>query len=152
MTNRLVFALLALTVTLGCRSGIDLDAERAALRQIDQEWAAAVGGGDLERIVSYWTDDAKVYPPGMPVVEGKAAIREFVAGSLKIPGFALSWQPSEVVVSPDGRLGYTTGTNRTKAPDAEGNPVTTEGRYVTVWRKEPGGSWKCSIDIWNIGG
>ncbi|HYN83087.1 MAG TPA: hypothetical protein VES88_16525 [Gemmatimonadaceae bacterium] len=37
----------------------------------------------MERIVSFWSDDAIVYPPGAPVLEGKWAIRNFVAGRLK---------------------------------------------------------------------
>ncbi len=153
METRHISLVLALTSSmLGCRAGIDVEAERASLRQADQDWAAtAAAGADVERIIAYWTDDAKVYPPGMPVVEGKAAIREFVAGSMQIPGFEVSWQPEEVIVSPDGQLGYTTGTNRFTAPDPQGNLVTTLGRYITVWRKESDGSWKCVIDIWNTG-
>jgi hypothetical protein len=58
----------------------------------DAEWAdAASSGTDVEKIISYWTDDALVVPPGQPVVEGKAAIRAFVADSLKIPGFKIHW-------------------------------------------------------------
>jgi ketosteroid isomerase-like protein len=29
--------------------------------------------------------------------------------------------------------------------------VTMEGRYITVWRKEPDGRWRCSVDISNEG-
>jgi ketosteroid isomerase-like protein len=49
----------------------------------DAEWAnAAAAGKDVEKIVSYWSDDALVIEPGQPVYEGKAAIRAYVAGSL----------------------------------------------------------------------
>jgi ketosteroid isomerase-like protein len=87
----------------------------------------------------------------MPIVEGKAAMREFVAGSLNIPGFSVTWQAHEAGVSQDGRIGSTTGENQFTAPDPGGELLATSGRYVTVWRKEPDGSWKCVVDIWNTG-
>ena len=126
--------------------------DRALLRTVDEEWSAlARQGSDVDRIVSFWSDDAKVYPPGAPILEGKPAIRDFVAASLKIPGFSVSWEPTEVVVAPGGMMGYTIGRNRFTFPDASGTKTTSEGRYVTVWRKNGDGAWRCIIDIWNNG-
>ena len=124
--------------------------DRAALRRTDEEWSAlAAQGADVDRIVSYWSDDAKVYPPGAPILEGKQAIRDFIAASLATPGFTVSWEPADVVVAPGESIGYTAGRNRLTFPDSSGNLVTSAGRYVTVWRKDPDGAWKCVIDIWN---
>jgi ketosteroid isomerase-like protein len=126
--------------------------ERAALRERDREWSElASQGKDVERILSFWTDDAKVYPVGLPVVAGKPAIREFVTGSLSVPGFRIWWETDEVVVSPAGDMGYTTGRNHLTMPDGAGNLATEHGRYVTVWRRENDGEWRCVIDIWNAG-
>jgi len=33
-----------------------------------------------------------------------------------------------------------------KLKDANGNPVVTSGRYITMWRKEPDGTWKVVLD------
>ena len=124
--------------------------DRTALRRTDEEWSAlAAQGADVDRIVSYWSDDAKVYPPGAPILEGKQAIRNFIAASLTTPGFMVSWEPAEVVVAPGESISYTAGRNRLTFPDSSGNIVTSLGRYVTVWRKNADGAWKCVIDIWN---
>jgi ketosteroid isomerase-like protein len=126
--------------------------EEAALLERDREWAAAASEGrDVERIVSFWSDDAKVFPPGAPVIEGKPAIREFVTGSLSIPGFHITWETAEAVVAPGGEMGYTIGWNQITMPDADGNLRTEKGRGVAIWRREPGGAWRCVIDIWNSG-
>jgi len=149
MLSRLV-TLAGIVCIAACRPTTDSNSERATLLQRDKDWSAAAHAGtDVERIVAYWADDARIYPPNMPIVEGKAAIRAFVTGSLGVPGFSISWEPLEAVVSSDGRYGYTTGTNSVTAPDARGKLATTPGRYVTVWRKEPDGSWRCVIDFWN---
>ena len=41
----------------------------------------------------YWTDDARVVLPGQPVLSGKAAIREMVVGTMKIPGIRVTRAP-----------------------------------------------------------
>jgi ketosteroid isomerase-like protein len=126
--------------------------EKAALLERDRVWAAVASEGkDLERILSFWTDDAKVYPPGAPIVEGKEAIRAFVTPSLSMPGFDVGWETEEVVIAPSGDMGYTTGRSHLTIPDAAGKLQTENGRYVTVWRRDPDGEWRCVIDIWNAG-
>jgi ketosteroid isomerase-like protein len=122
----------------------------ALLLKTDTEWAAqAASGKDVEGIVSFWTDDAVVYPPREAPIVGKEAIRRYVSESLKVPGFSISWQPIQAVVSKSGDLGYVTGTNAFTFPDALGHLTTAHGRYVTVWRRDAGGRWRCAVDSWN---
>lgn len=128
----------------------DEASERAALLARDAEWArAAAAGADVERIVSYWSDDAAIVPPGQPIVEGKAAIRAFVADSLRIPGFRVHWVSDRVSFSPDGGLAYMRSTNEFTVPGPDGTLVTLRGRAITVWRRDPDGEWRCVVDIWN---
>ncbi len=125
------------------------DPSQAELLKFDGEWAEAARSRNLERIVSFWADDAVIYPPKQPPIVGKAAIRKFVGESLNIPGFSVAWKPSDAVVSGSGDLGYTIGTNTYRFPDAQGRPTTSQGRYVCVWKKGPGGRWRCVVDVWN---
>jgi uncharacterized protein (TIGR02246 family) len=124
------------------------DAVSEILR-LDAEWAQAAERRDIERILRFWSDDATVFPPGGPPIAGKAAIRSYVAESLKTPGFSISWKTDNVVVSRGGDLAYATGTNRVTFIGPDGRQVTVDGKAVTVWRREADGSWKCVIDIWN---
>ena len=129
---------------------MDLAAERNRLIQRDAEWSiAASEGHDVERILSYWTDDAIVLPPGLPAVVGKAALRRYVEGSTQIPGFRISWTSTDVTFSPDGNLAYMHSRNAVTMDAPDGTPSTTKGRAVTIWRREPDGEWRCTVDIWN---
>jgi ketosteroid isomerase-like protein len=129
---------------------MDVASERTALLQRDAQWAAeASEGRDVESILSYWTDDAVLIPPGLPAIVGKAALRDYVQGSLKIPGFKIAWTSTEVTVSSDGDMAYMLGKNSVTMNTADGNPATTHGRAVTIWRRESDGEWRCSLDIWN---
>ena len=129
---------------------MSMESEKKELLRRDADWAAlATQGKDIEAILSYWTDDAVVLPPDLPAVVGKTALREYVQGTLLIPGFTISWKASDVAISPDGKLAYMLGDNSVTLNGPDGTPVTIPGRGVTIWRKEPDGEWRCAVDIWN---
>jgi ketosteroid isomerase-like protein len=131
---------------------LDLTAEKERLLRRDAEWAkAASEGREVERILSYWTEDAVVMPPGLPPVVGKAALRLYVEGSMQIPGFRITWASKDVTLSPDGQLAYMFSRNEVTMNAPDGTPIMTEGRAVTIWRRESGGEWRCAVDIWNAG-
>ena len=122
------------------------------LLRTDRAWSTlAAANGPVDSIVAYWSADARVILPGQPIVVGTAAIRQMIVDMQAIPGFQISWTPDSAIVSPSGDFGYTYGTNRITAPDSTGAPHTTEGRYITVWRREPDGRWQCTFDISNEG-
>lgn len=128
--------------------GLEEEGERLLLR--DAEWAAVASEGrDVERILSYWTDDAVVIPPGLPSIVGKGGLRRYIEESLQIPGFKITWKSTDVALSPDGNLAYMLGRNAVTMDAPDGTTVTTEGRGVTIWRRESDREWRCVVDIWN---
>jgi ketosteroid isomerase-like protein len=129
---------------------LNLTAEKDRLLRRDAEWAkVASEGRDVERILSYWAEDAVVIPPGLPPVIGKVALRQYVEGSMQIPGFRITWESKDVTLSPDGQLAYMFSRNAVTMNTQDGTPITTEGRAVTIWRRESDGEWRCAVDIWN---
>lgn len=142
--------LVAGTGSLQAQSDPNLDARRQALLDADSAFLAATAeGASVADIVSYWTDDAVVYPPGQPALRGKEDIRKYVAGAMKIDGFRIRWETHDVRLGPSGEMGYLTHTNRVTAPDSTGDLVTTHGKGVTIWRWTDDGRWRCVVDIWN---
>jgi ketosteroid isomerase-like protein len=127
-------------------------AEAESLLKRDAEWSAlASEGRDIDRILSYWTDDAVVLAPGFAPVVGKSALRDYVESSFRIPGFKISWKSSEVRFSPDLKLAYIFGENTVGMNGSNGTPLTAKGRAITIWRRETDGQWRCAVDIWNEG-
>ena len=145
-------ALLLLLLLLGCSDAskpVDLAAETARLRSTDAAWLAAIQTKDVERTISFWADDARIYPPGQPPVVGKAAIRKYVADSFATPGFSITWKTEQFVVSAAGDMAYQVGADHITFTTPDGKPVAMDARSTAVWRKQPDGSWKCVVDIWN---
>ena len=141
----------SLFLLVGC-SHRDFDpvAEQTKLLQRDKEWAnLAYAGKDVEKIVSYWSDDALLIFPGQPVLEGKAAIRDYVSASLSTPGFKIHWVSEKPVFSPDGKLAYMRGTDELTVPGPNGAPITLHMRGISVWRIDSDGQWRCVVDISN---
>jgi ketosteroid isomerase-like protein len=145
-----LFVLIGVVVASGSAWAADLKAERDALMKRDAEWSAVASGGkDLEKILSFWSDDAVVIPSGQPIAEGKAAIRAFVAGALQVPGFKIQWTSEPPTLSPDGKLGYIRSKTAVTVNGPDGKAMTSESRSVTVWRKDADGQWRCVLDTWN---
>jgi ketosteroid isomerase-like protein len=57
--------------------------------------------------------------------------------------FVLSWEPMYEKISAGGDLGYTYGIHST-LEKATGS--VTRGTYVTIWLRQPDGSWKFVLD------
>jgi ketosteroid isomerase-like protein len=149
LTARLTLPLIALLALTGCgHPSFDAAAERQVLLRRDAEWAdAASAGKDVEKILSYWSDDALVIQPGQPTYEGKAAIRQFVTASLKLPGFKIHWVSEKPEFSPDGKMAYMRGVDEMTVPGPKGTPITVHTRGISIWRRGPDGVWLCVADI-----
>ncbi len=81
---------------------------------------------------------------GAPPLIGRVAIARSANWSPQ--SYQLSWTPTDAVMGPSGDMGYTWGHFEGHSKDANGNPVTTTGRYMTIWRKQPDGEWKVVLD------
>ncbi len=144
-------ALLALAVS-GCAPQVDVEAEEAAIREMDVEWMNAANAKDVERLVDLYAADASLFPPNAPIVTGKEAIRTHYSQVVESPGFVISAETTNVGISSAGDLAYSAGTSEDTINDSEGNPVTERGKWVVVLKKQPDGTWKVVIDIWNSDG
>jgi uncharacterized protein (TIGR02246 family) len=124
-------------------------ADETALRNLDTQWSKAAMANDLDATVSYYSDDAAVFPPNAPVASGKQAIRA-VWASLLSPGVSVSWQANKVEVSRASDLAYLTGTYQVTLKDPKGKTsIADSGKFIEVWKKQADGNWKAVADMFN---
>ena len=145
-------SLAAFAFTLGSCSQREFDptTEGEKLLRRDAEWAdLATTGKDIEKVVSYWSDDALLIFPEQPVLQGKAAIRAYVTASFNTPGFKIHWVSQKPVFSPDGKFAYMCGTDELTVPGPNGTTMTLHLRGISLWRFESDGQWRCVVDISN---
>jgi ketosteroid isomerase-like protein len=62
------------------------------------------------------------------------------------PGVSLTWSAYFTDVSDDGTLGYNYGRFEIKAPGPDGKEVVRGGWFLTIWKRQPDGSWRYVMD------
>lgn len=115
-----------------------------ALVALDNEWSSAATAGDVEKVVSFYADDATVYPPNQAMVSDHAAIKDAWTKMLADPKAKLSWSTTHAGV--DHNTAFTSGTYQVVGSDGA---VMEKGKYLCVWSKEKDGKWKALHDMWN---
>ena len=122
---------------------VDTVAEGEKLMQVSREWSRTIPTKDVEKILSYWMDDAVMILPNEEPMKGKDAIRAMIEEDLKDPAFNISWEPLEAHISDDGSMGYLLEKNKVTVSDS----LTFYHNVITVWRKAEDGTWKNVADV-----
>ncbi len=149
--KHLILTLVFLSLFFSCtEKPTDQKAEADKLMSLSKEWAKAAIERDVEKVVTFWADDAVIMSPNEPAMIGIDAIKQMVDESMQIPGFEVSWEPQEAFVSKGGDLGYVIIKNYFKIPtDTLGNVTTIFNKGVEIWKKNEDGQWKNVVDIYN---
>jgi ketosteroid isomerase-like protein len=117
------------------------------LLQTDKDFCAlAQQLGVAEAFRTYAAEDAILLPLGEHPVRGRDAIFATMSAG---PKYALTWAPETADVAGSGDLGYTWGQSVVRRTGEDGRPIVRHGKYLTVWKRQPDGSWKYVMDIGN---
>ena len=127
----------------------DMDKNAKALATLDEDWSKAAVKRDVDRVASFYAEDAIVYPPNALVAIGRPAAKKVWASYFADPTFSISWKTVNAGVSKSGDLGFTAGTYEASFKGPDGKMVSEKGKYLSAWKKDKDGKWKASHDIWN---
>src|SRR5580700_8191624 len=144
-------SLVVILLAAGCGESKPPDtraADEKAIRDADAQWSKTAAARDVDGTVSYYSDDASVLAPNAPIASDKQSIHAAWAGLLT-PDTSLSWQASKVEVARSGDLAYLIGTYQLITKDAHGKPISDNGKFVEVWKKQADSKWKVVADIFN---
>ena len=111
------------------------------IKNVTENWEAAVRAGDVTLLSSLVTDDAVFLASGAPPVKGKEAI-EALYGNV-FAKFKIEQNSSYEEVQVIGDWAFAWGPDSiTLSPIAGGNPVQWNGYAITILRRQTDGSWK----------
>jgi ketosteroid isomerase-like protein len=117
---------------------------KAFLFDLEARFAKDVAARGGAAFADWFADDGVALGNGAAPVVGKVAIARSAGWSPTT--YQLTWKPTDGMMGPSGDMGYTWGHFEGHSKDANGNPVTTSGRYMTIWRKQADGTWKVVLD------
>lgn len=120
----------------------------AVLMDADRAFAAEVARGGSEAWASWFTEDGAMVREGVGEIRGRSEVQAAMA-ALDNPAVSISWEPARAQISASGDLGWTTGASVVEAPGPDGEIVRSEGIYVSIWHRQPDGSWKVVMDLGN---
>src|SRR5262245_14094118 len=121
-------------------------AQQAQIEVVNAKWMELFNKGDFAGIAELYTADAVAFPPGSPMVRGKAAIGAMWKAMAEQAG------NPRVTTLEVKRLGPATAREiGTFSLTTKGSsPKEISGKYLVVWERFRG-QWKLAADIWNDG-
>lgn len=121
------------------RSGWSAQQREAAQTDCEFYNASVDRGGDA------WGDYAAP-DASLPAGKGKAEIRAAYIQTYARPGFRLSWHPDRAELF--GSTYVVTSGSYDAHSQKDSNEQVSKGRYVTVWHRQPDGTWRF---VWDGG-
>jgi ketosteroid isomerase-like protein len=118
--------------------------DKALLYDLESKFAKDVLEKGGAGFAEWFADDGVALGNGAAPLIGRVAIAKSANWSPK--AYQLTWTPTAAVMGPSGDMGYTWGHFEGHSKDAQGNPVTTTGRYMTIWRRNADGKWQVVLD------
>jgi ketosteroid isomerase-like protein len=122
------------------------EADKAALRQTELDFAQAFADRNVAKFASFLSEDAR-FTGGGKVTQGKAAILDQWSKMMQNPNLTLTWAPDMVETSAGGDLGYTSGTYEATVKRPDGTTASERGRFASVWRRHTDGRYRIVFDI-----
>jgi ketosteroid isomerase-like protein len=119
------------------------------LYDLEAKFAKETAEGGGAAFATWFASDAVSIANGQPPVQGHDAIAAQATWSPK--NYQLLWTPDGGQMGPSGDMGYTWGHYSGHGKDKAGQPIVTTGRYITIWKKQPNGTWQVLLDASNDG-
>jgi ketosteroid isomerase-like protein len=122
----------------------DVDAIRLWLKN----YTEAINTADVERILSYESDDISYWPPNQPLFSGKENLRKWFLTYFNYcsPLESYSLLNSDVY----GDFAYLTGKYSVHGKIKQtGEEFKDNGKFIDFFKRQSDGSWICTQSIWN---
>ena len=120
----------------------DVESAKAAIQALNQQWERFFENHDLAGLTALFTDDCVRMPQGGPATVGRrmleAAYRQDFAEVWKAQA-KVRLNTDEVIIS--GEYAFARGTD-TLIQDQDGTQVEETGKWLFIYRRQPGGTWK----------
>ena len=119
---------------------------RQAIDKGNAQWIEAWEKADASLLSRLFAEDGILLGRNGKIFKGPQQILERQKPVMEGAGKGVKVTVTTVDVWLDGETAYETGKYSYKYQE-KGKPVTEEGRYVTIWKRQSDGSWKIIADM-----
>jgi ketosteroid isomerase-like protein len=129
-------------------SGADVQ----AIRQVADDYAAAINAGDLGAFMSTCTPDIVFLPPDDVAASGAEAVQRYLKNSFLDPfNVHLSFAFDDLQVAGDAAFGHGPYELRL-TPKSGGDVIVDRGKFLDAFKRESAASWKFARVMFNRNG
>ena len=140
---------LLLSILLSCSSPKSSDENKInngnakqEIEKAEKDFARMAADKGIAEAFYFFADStATIKRQNDTLIHGKEAIKNFYSTPFYQKA-RVQWSPDFVQTSENGDMGYTYGKYVWSSTDSTGKPITFNGVFHTVWKKQPDGSWK----------
>jgi uncharacterized protein (TIGR02246 family) len=120
---------------------------REAIEAALVTFVEAFNKGDAAAVAAQYAEDAALFPPDSPRINGRADIQNFWKGAMDAGLSDLTLKAVEVQEA--GDWAYEVGELTYSAPGTGDTRSMASGKYIVIWKKSGDGGWLLYRDIWN---
>ncbi len=147
MNKRIIISLLFAAFSAGvvAQAAPDKNKLKAEVAAMEDAFCAMAKEKGLNAAFSYFAaPDVAFIDTDPRKFHGPAAVQERIGPDQ--PGLSLTWSAYYTDVSDDGTLGYNYGRYESRRPAKDGKEIVRGGWFLTIWKRQPDGSWKYVMD------
>lgn len=119
------------------------------IRQNTEAFSNALVAGNFEAVVQAYTPDAKIFPPGLDILQKHEAIRNYWTPAPGQKNRVVHHKVFQEEIKITGDHAYDWGYYEGRTRLEDGSEQTWRGKYVIVWKQTAPGVWKIYLDAWN---
>ena len=120
--------------------------DRAAIERAADAYVAAMNAADWRRVARSFSDGGVRIPPNEEPHQGHKAIERWLGGIEELSSYELI---RDRIDGADG-IAYVRGRYAiTLRPEGAPAPLSDQGDFLEIWRKESDGAWRIIEAMWN---
>lgn len=143
--KKLIALAALLAATAGLTAAVDKEQLKKEIAAMEGKFCAmAQEKGILAAFQYYAAPDVSFIDTDPRQWRGPAAVLQRMGTDR--PGVSLQWSPYYTDASEDGTMGFNYGPYEFRAPGPDGKEKLSTGWFLTIWKKQPDGSWRYVMD------
>ncbi len=145
--RRIAGLCVGVALAMSCAQVNEEDVGLAELERTIKAFYESVESGDNDRRAEMFTDGAMMMPNDGAIIRGKESIGEVVRGGEGWVFRIRHLERAELDLS--GDIAYTVNEYEYTWHQDGDEPTWHPTKNIHIWRRQPDGSWKLHVDIWN---
>jgi len=127
----------------------DMTALKKTVDDFNSASKDVIMGGDYQKNLAFFDDNAVEMPPNMAMIKGKDALKAFWEQSMKSGMKMTSVEFNVLDVQASGTMAYSLGTYNMTMSAGKSGEMKDNGKFIDVWKQQADGAWKVIAETWN---